>query len=168
MGFQVIANERMAGRLITDLDACHAYLDKLKGACTDASYKTILSQQSSAWQRKLTKVKLSATEAADLVGKVSQGPWNSADRDCMISGINEATMVIGSDGATRCRPKQTMNDIVPYMTQGDLQVLQGRSTTPIKLQVLADRMFKVGLHLPTEPTTGKVLQSLGFLYTWVV
>ena len=74
MGFQVIANERMAGRLITDLDACHAYLDKLKGACTDASYKTILSQQSSAWQRKLTKVKLSATEAADLVGKVSQGP----------------------------------------------------------------------------------------------
>ena len=49
----------MASRLITDLDSCHAYLEKLKGACSDESYQTILSQQSKAWQRKLAKVKLS-------------------------------------------------------------------------------------------------------------
>ena len=153
----------MASRLITDLDSCHAYLEKLKGACSDESYQTILSQQSKAWQRKLAKVKLSATEAADMVERVSQGPWTRCDKDSVISGINEATLIRGSDGATRCRPKQTMNDIVPYMTQGDIQVLRGTNTIPIKLQVLADRMFKVGLHLPTEPTTGKVLQSLGFL-----
>ena len=120
----------MASRLITDLDSCHAYLEKLKGLAVMRATRRYLVNRAKPGKE------TGQGKALDMVERVSQGPWTRCDKDSVISGINEATLIRGSDGATRCRPKQTMNDIVPYMTQGDIQVLRVRIQSPSSFKCL--------------------------------
>ena len=51
-----------------------------------------------------------------------------------------------------------------YMTTSDMDQLRQGTGALSKLDVLASRMYKIGLHLPSKPTSGHVLWLLA--YPW--
>ena len=60
------------------------------------------------------------------------------------------------------RQKQTLDNWAGYLTQKDLTMLRSQNASNFsKLDHIAVRMVRLGLHIPTEPTAGHVLKLLG-------
>ena len=154
----------MMSSALKDVTDTNAYLAKLKASCKGEQFGKIAQQQAAALAKRLVKSCLECHEGTELIEKVLEGPWDGADRDLLVTTVNDAVMK-SKAGSAGPRPKQSVTNMLPYFTAKDIQALQGPGLLPGKLQVVATRMWRLGVHLPTEGTSGQALQILGLLLT---
>ena len=144
---------------LRDVAETNAYLVKLKASCKGEQFGKIAQQQAAALAKRLGKSSLQCDEGTALIEKVLEGPWEGGQRDLLVNVVNEA--VLGMKSASGPRPKQALCSLLPYLTAKDVEAMQGTGLLPGNLQVVANRMWRIGLHLPTEGTSGQAFQILG-------
>ena len=125
-------------------------------------YSQVLEQQCAAVLRQCQSLpRITADEACLLIQQVKLKLQDKAmDISPMILAI---TGKIGPDKTgTTSRQKQTLTNWAGYLTQKDLTMLRSPNASNFsKLDHIAVRMVRLGLHIPTEPTAGHVLKLLG-------
>ena len=146
--------------LINALDETERFLTASNGL---ECYSQVLEQQCAAVLRQCQNLpRITADEACSLIEQVKLRLQNKAkDISPMILAI---TGKIGSDktAGSPSRQKQTLDNWAGYLTQKDLTMLRSQNASNFsKLDHIAVRMVRLGLHIPTEPTAGHVLKLLG-------
>ena len=72
----------------------------------------------------------------------------------------------GGKATTAARPKQAMSNWSGYLSVKDVELLQSANLSNYaKLDVVANRMVRIGLDLPTESSAGHILKLLGFVFS---
>ena len=102
-------------------------------------------------------------DAGRLLEEVSAGSWPEDMKQELLQAVAKR----GGEGSKEplaMRQRQNMKNFGAYMTTSDMDQLRQGTGALSKLDVLASRMYKIGLHLPSEPTSGHVLSLLA--YPW--
>ncbi|CAJ1340252.1 unnamed protein product, partial [Effrenium voratum] len=141
-----------------ELGEVQKYLVVQKG-CLGDNFEPVRSQQAANWKLRLASISgLAAAEAGTLVSLIGTGPWTDEEKLQLSSAVNQSLLASSGVSGSRRRPNQNLDDIGPYLTAGDLGMLaDGSAASLSKLDVLAQRMTNLGLHLPTESTYRNVL-----------
>ena len=83
----------------------------------------------------------------------ASGPWNDSQRE----SISEACKLPA--GRRRSRPNQTCKSFTGYFSEHDVHAMKLDAGWGEKLDRLAARCVRVGLHLPSEQTVKEILRA---------
>ena len=125
---------------VKGLKAATAYLDRTRGLLSNDNFKDV---------------------AGRLLEEVSAGSWPEDMKQELLQAVAKR----GGEGSKEplpMRQRQNMKIFGAYMTTSDMDQLRQGTGALSKLDVLASRMYKIGLHLPSEPTSGHVLSLLAY------
>lgn len=140
-------------RELQELRGVHQFLQSQAGLLADG----ILEQQCQVWERKISGLNLNAQTAQGYVDAIRAGPWPDALMRRLLMAVNSSVLQ-ATQSPTHRRPMQTCRDFTGYFSREDQRMLRDATChTCFKIEVVARRCFKVGLHLPTEPTIRHVL-----------
>ena len=154
-------------QLAAGLEETAAFLGAQKGL---DCFKTVLEQQCAALLRRCELLPpMSPGEASGLIQKVTASSISLMSADW----TSKAVLAIGarvaahSGGAsTAARAKQQMTNFSAYLSVKDVELLENNSISNYaKLDVVANRMVRIGLDLPTETSAGHILKLLGFVFS---
>ena len=149
---------------VKGLKAATAYLDRTRGLLSNDTFKDVAIQQAKQWRQRIARMNLSKVEdAGRLLEEVSAGSWPEDMKQELLQAVAKR----GGEGSKEplaMRQRQNMKNFGAYMTTSDMDQLRQGTGALSKLDVLASRMYKIGLHLPSEPTSGHVLSLLA--YPW--
>ena len=137
-----------AQQVIVELKQVQKYLGSQRTLLGEAA----MQQQADVWAMKLQHTVISAHEAVDVVNEIKTGPWNESQQKDLGMAVN--TSVLANSAADRVRrANQDLNDFTKYLSAGDLKVLADPNVpSQRKLEQVACRMRRLGLHLPSELT----------------
>ena len=118
-----------------------------------------IGQQVQAWVLRLEGLHLMPGIARDFVDMIRAGPWTDVQQQRLIASINTAVLNASSRQAGHVRRElQECLDFRKYFSQQDLDVLQDRQVSlQSKLNQIVTRLGKLDLHLPSEPTSRRIL-----------
>ena len=140
------------------LEETHTFLEAQRSLLPAEQVDAVVTQQCQAWCLRLSKLQIDMGRATEVIQKVQAGPWSAEDKVALTQSINEAILKCGSKKPA-CREKQTCFNFGAYLTKKDLEQLRGQSAAAMKLDIVTSRMVRIGLHLPTEQTSGHILQT---------
>ena len=117
-----------------------------------------LDQQVSVWKAKIEHLALDAPLGTEFIETIKMGSWSKTQQDTLAMAVNTSVLKANSGSTTQRRALQDASDFSGYFSAKDLQVI-GNPQVPTqhKLEQIAMRMMRVGLHLPSEPTTRHIL-----------
>ena len=154
-------------QLAAGLEETAAFLGAQKGL---DCFKTVLEQQCAALLRRCELLPpMSPGEASGLIQKVTASSISLMSPDW----TSQAVLAIGarvaahSGGASKAaRAKQQMTNFSAYLSVKDVELLENNTISNYaKLDVIANRMVRIGLDLPTETSAGHILKLLGFVFS---
>ncbi|CAK9000920.1 unnamed protein product [Durusdinium trenchii] len=163
------ATEQLAQNLQETADFLHVQ----KSVLDQPTWKMVVEQQTSVMLRRLELLNtLSPGEATAIVKLVTESKLGEIDpqwRSKAVLAVG-ARVSHGGKATTAARPKQAMSNWSSYLSVKDVELLQSANLSNYaKLDVVANRMVRIGLDLPTESSAGVALgnnkQSLELLQT---
>ncbi|CAK9019365.1 MBD domain-containing protein [Durusdinium trenchii] len=140
------------------LEETHTFLEAQQSLLPAEQVDAVVRQQCQAWCLRLSKMHIDMRRATEIIQKVQAGPWSAENKIELTQSINEAILK-GGTKKTACREKQTCFNFGAYLTKKDLEQLRGQSAATLKLDIVTSRMVRIGLHLPTEQTSGHILTA---------
>ena len=120
-------------------------------------------QHCDQWCARLSALRISAGDAVLIQTELGQGPWSGAQRQALNQALSSAVLAAAA-GPTQRRGLQSCNNWMAYFSQKDIQVLQSDNSLHYKVDVIASRLCRVGLHCPAETTLAgclAVAQTVG-------
>ena len=146
-------------KLLKALGETQEYLSGQKRLVDDTSFAPIVEQQSVVWGKQLSEQALPAVEARQISDLLAGGPWTSAQKATLAQKLNEGVSR-GMSMAPSRRENQKVQSFEHYFSEKDLEVLKNASqSVAMKCDQIASRLFRLGLHLPSEQTLRCVLQT---------
>ena len=125
----------------------------------EEGFGDILAQQAIVWGRQLDERGLTAPEALRIADTLAMGPWTDQQRASLGKKLNDAV----SRGLATNPPRRANQNIVSfekYFSNQDLSILQDTSqSTTMKCDQIATRLFRLGIHLPSEKLLRAVIQT---------
>lgn len=118
----------------------------------------VLEQQGNVWTRKLTDAHLTAAQAQGYIDVIRAGPWAEGQKRHLIEAVNTSVLRSSIDRGAPRRGMQTCGDITSYFSREDQRILRDpQISTYLKMEQVASRCYRIGLHLPSEQTSRHVL-----------
>ena len=159
------ATEQLAQNLQETADFLHVQ----KSVLDQPTWKMVVEQQTSVMLRRLELLNtLSPGEATAVVKLVTESKLGEIDpqwRSKAVLAVG-ARVSHGGKATSAARPKQAMSNWSSYLSVKDVELLQSANLSNYaKLDVVANRMVRIGLDLPTESSAGHILKLLGFVFS---
>ena len=147
------ATEQLAQNLQETADFLHAQ----KNVLDQPTWKMVVEQQTSVMLRRLELLNtLSPGEATAIVKLVTESKLGEIDPQWR----SKAVLAVGA------RVSHSMSNWSSYLSVKDVELLQSANLSNYaKLDVVANRMVRIGLDLPTESSAGHILKLLGFVFS---
>ena len=144
-------------QLAAGLEETAAFLGAQKGL---DCFKTVLEQQCAALLRRCELLPpMSPGEASGLIQKVTASSISLMSPDW----TSKAVLAIGARVAAH---SGGASKAARYLSVKDVELLENNSISNYaKLDVVANRMVRIGLDLPTETSAGHILKLLGFVFS---
>ena len=121
-------------------------------------FDAVRAQHVTSLAEKIKNANLSVVEATNLTTELLNGPWGEAGTKALSNAV--ATAAAPTAAKNGKRSTQTLQQLCPYLTAEEIQALRSGANLQTKLQVVSERLVRLGLVHPTEPTTGRVLDML--------
>ena len=93
-----------------------------------------------------------------LLELTASGPWNDSQRESISEALSEQACKLPA-GRRRSRPNQTRKSFTGYFSEQDAHAMKSDAGWGEKLDRLAARCVRVGLHLPSEQTVKEILRA---------
>ena len=132
----------------------HAFLEGQSRLLDGPGLAAVQEQQCRVWVARLQNGGLSPQESAAVAGLIADGPWLPAQKQKLGEAL-AASLATSKPGARR--RLQTVVGFGSYLTDGDMQFLAGDSHALHKLELLATRCVRLGIHLPSETTSRHIV-----------
>eukprot|EP00438_Fugacium_kawagutii_P034107 Skav208657 [mRNA] locus=scaffold357:35393:37081:- [translate_table: standard] len=116
-----------------------------------------LEQQKVAWERRLLNEHLTPQVAQGFVDAIRAGPWTEEMKRQLLEAVNTSVLRASTGQRELRRSAQHCSDFTSYLSREDQRILGSQVPAMIKIEMLANRCWRVGLHLPSEPTCRHVL-----------
>ena len=137
-----------------ELKGIHAFLEGQRRLLDSSGFAGVQDQQCRAWVARLQHSGLTPHESAALAEVIADGPWLAAQKQQLGQAL--AASVAARTPAAR-RRLQTVVGFGAYLTDSDMQFLVGNSHALHKLELLATRCVRLGIHLPSETTVRHIV-----------
>ena len=106
-------------------------------------------------------VKADLADAAAVSNVIAQGPWSEAEKEQLAAAVALAAQQKDPQKiAGARRPLQRMSAFAAYLTQTQLNFLSSDRAAAEKVHYAADVMVRMGLVMPSEPTSGHVVATI--------
>lgn len=120
-------------------------------------------QLSLLWGRDGSQINMATL--GELSTLVAAGPWSNSQKEMLgnVLGTVAARLTKSENPSGKTfrgrRPSQQLKAFSGYLTDGDLASLSSDAHNAIKVKTLVNRCYKMGLHLPSEPTIQHIVST---------
>jgi hypothetical protein len=147
-----------ADMLLTDFQNTQAYLRSQRNVLQNGpAFVGVLAQQAELWKVRLESAHFTSAEGNIVTRALEHEIWGDAHITVLATALGAAVAKgQGTKGARR--PNQSLLLWNKYFSQKDCAVFSDTSATLVqKCDVVASRLFKLNIHLPTEQTVKRAL-----------
>ena len=147
-----------ADMLLTDFQNTQAYLRSQRSVLKNGdAFVGVLAQQAELWKDRLEKAHFTSSEGNTFTRALEHDIWGDAHITALATALGSA-VAKGQRTKGGRRPNQTLTVWNQYFSQKDCAVFSDTSATLVqKCDVVASRLFKLNIHLPTEQTVKRAL-----------
>ena len=152
-GRSSIAHFSAMAAVITAVEGVMSMLKAQRGLVSEDQFATVVRHQAHALCGQISKAELDASSASAVFTLLSDAVWNAGDaegRRLITDAVNNR-LLKGSSSSSR-KQCQTMLCPAAFLTQRDIDTMQGAGTVQIKVDCLATRFGRLGITNPTENT----------------
>ena len=120
---------------------------------------SVKQQQHAAILRRVEQTRVTPQMAQALASAVVEGPWTDDQKTSLSQAVSQA--LVNAPGPAPRRGMQTCENFQAYLSNSELAMCLDPTVAVVeKADVCATRMLRIGLHCPSEPTFGMVVQLM--------
>ena len=135
------------------------FLATQKGLLDKSKWGDLVQKQCESIVERIGSHSMSIDGMNALLELTASGPWNDSQRESISEALSEQACKLPA-GRRRSRPNQTCKSFTGYFSEQDVHAMKSDAHGwGEKLDRLAARCVRVGLHLPSEQTVKEILRA---------
>ena len=135
------------------------FLATQKGLLDKSKWGDLVQKQCESIVERIGSHSMSIDGMNALLELTASGPWNDSQRESISEALSEQACKLPA-GRRRSRPNQTCKSFTGYFSEQDVRAMKSDAHGwGEKLDRLAARCVRVGLHLPSEQTVKEILRA---------